>query len=623
METVDKKSIKKFILSQEFELEKIIDYLELNFDETIEGIINALFCLMRKYDSNPPEKDKADSLIELLENLTSIKTSEELKVYLGPIIDFNNKISHLKLKERLLISAPVNRLNNLFNNITNLQLSEINNSKSQYLYYLIFQKRNLYIIEKYLNNSSYILNSRNKEGDDIFAILLKKYLYLEEENQEEISYLYHIILLFLDSKYGKAILKNKEQYLRIIRKSKLEYQEHVIKVLELFDPNFTITLQELEERYGILFDFPNFILTEHNTFQMNNKGRVNYTNQACITIDGIHAECLDDAIYIEKNLNGTYTLYIHITDIPSFVPYHSLTDQEASHRVETIYLRDRNILLYPPRIYNEICSLTPNNNRNVITYIFTLDSNFRLIEDQFQIVPGKIKVAHKMTYEEVDEHLKKPTDNLLDITLYYLAKFAEERKKVTKKKEDYRVYENLARLDTNHESLKIDHSIAANIVHESMILVNYKVAKYFKELSLPYIYRCLKVPSTEFIQEQLNKIQQLDSKIIESKEFLLNLEQNYIEAIYSLTPTYHRGLRLENYSHSTSPGRRYPDSLGQYLIHDFIFNSNIEEENIYAWEYHLKNSIRYFNEKIKNNEIFSSHYNYLSYKKLIKEQRKK
>ena len=69
------------------------------------------------------------------------------------------------------------------------------------------------------------------------------------------------------------------------------------------------------------FEFPNIVLDELNTFKMDNEGRVNFTNQNCVTIDGENDMCLDDALYIEQNLDGSHTLYIHIADIPSFVPY--------------------------------------------------------------------------------------------------------------------------------------------------------------------------------------------------------------------------------------------------------------------------------------------------------------
>ena len=228
--------------------------------------------------------------------------------------------------------------------------------------------------------------------------------------------MYNVILLFIESKtIGHQILSDKVRYRRIIKQVKQEYREHVIKVIEIFDPNFRITTEELEERYNIKFDFPNIIYHELNTFIMDNDGRINFTNQNCVTIDGENTTCLDDALYIEKNSDGTHTLYIHIADIPVFVPYTSLLNEESRKRIETLYLRDKHINLYPEIISDRMCSLLPNNNRNVITYIYKLDSKCKLIDEYPNVVKGKIRVRHKLSHEDVDKRIENLTNDDLDM----------------------------------------------------------------------------------------------------------------------------------------------------------------------------------------------------------------
>ncbi len=620
MDNVTSKNVKKYILDIENDLDEVIVFLELNFKETVEGIMNALFSLIRNY---PQNQTRADYLIDLLERLLDIKTTEELKLLVGPIVDFKNKIEdHWTLKQKLLIHTPYARIEHLLTKINQKVTADIKNNKIKILEYLIFQEQNLFMVEELLNQYPNSLNSKNKEGDNIFTIVLKKYLYLEEKNMEEIDYYYQVLLLFIKGKLGRLILKEKDNYLRIIRQSKLIYKEHIIKVIELLDPEFSITTEKLEEKYGIKFQFPNIILEELMSFMMDSQNRVNFTNQECITIDGKEDKCLDDALFIEKNLDGSYTLYIHITDIPSFIPYQSITNEEAKVRGETLYLRDRKISLYPEYVSDNICSLLPNNNRNVITYIFRLSPDFEVLENSFQIVKGKIRVHHKMSYEEVDNHFSNLTNSSLDQMLIWLYQFSNKRRGENKKKEIYRIYENMIYFEKNHESLKIDQSPSANIVHEAMILVNYSVAKYFKELSLPFIYRKLMMPSNEFMEEQISKIQKLDTKIVQDKNFLYHLRNSYVEATYHDKPVFHTGLKLECYSHSTSPARRYPDSFGQYLIYEFLFLEHLEERNIFIWEYRVKEMVRYLNDKKRSNEVFANQYNYLSYRGLIKSKKR-
>ena len=609
------KEVRKFILDSTNNLEELIDFLENDYQAAIDGILNALFSLLKNYSQN---KSRVQYIIQLLDQLIEIKPVDELKVMIGPIINLNNKISIWDLRQRLNISEPYQQIQDLLNHINDKELASIQSDKIKYLSFLIFQDKNLKMLEKILNSTSNILNIRDENGENIFETTLNKYLLLNENNIEEISYFYQVILMFMNSKHGRTIYGNSKQYFRMIKRTKLEYKEHIIKIMELFDPEFCITLAELEQRYPIKFNFPNVIIEEVKQFNLISNDYYDFTNQPSITIDGKDSKCLDDALYIEKNIDGTYTLYIHIIDIPSFIPYNSLTREEAKKRSETLYLSDRSILLYPSIISDYYCSLLPNEIRKTQTSIYQLDPDFKLIEGSYRLVKGIIKVKHQMTYEETDKRLANLTDSPLDKTLEQLSKFATIRRISNKKKEQYREYQNALEFDPNRESLKIDYSPAANIIHESMVLENYSKAKYMKKLSLPYIYRKLELPSNNFIEEQLKRLSKLDSKFVGSPEFMYKFKESYAKSQYTNTPTYHQGLGLPYYSHSSSPARRYADAEGQYMIHDMIFNNNLSDFNIQAWEYRSEQTVRHLNETKKSNETFANHYNYLNHKKLIK-----
>lgn len=613
---INSKEVKKYILNVENDLEGLIDDLEEDYKNTTEGIFNALFTLMRHYEQN---KSRVQYLIRLIESTLSVKTSKELKALAGQIIDLDNKVNALKLKDRIAIREPLNQIHEIFLAV-NRNADVVPNEKVKYLSFQIFQEKNIPLIESFLKENQGILSSRNKEGENIFDIILKQYLYLDEKNYEEISYYYHVILTFLASSYRKEIMNNRNSYLDFIKKSKLEYKEHIIRLIELFDPNYGITLDKIEERYHINFDFIASALDEVNTFKMDNTNRINFLNQECITIDGESSTCLDDALYLEQNVDGTYNLYVHITDIPSFVPYQSIVDMEAKKRAETIYLRDRKISLYPEIISDGICSLIPNNHRNVISYIFHLDSNFSLIEEDFSFVKGKIQVKHRLNYQTADQLILGEENTSLAIMLKRLTLFAEVRKKGNIVRDYYREYQNALNFDPNHESLKTSISPSANIVHETMVLTNYQIGKYFKDSDLPYLYRKIDLPSESFIQEQLLKLKNLDPSFLQNKEYYQKIKDSYTKAKYTDKPVYHKGQNLECYSHSSSPARRYADAFNQYLLYDLIFQNEKDNQNIYKWEYQLHDLAYYLNQKKKENEVFSSHYNYLSSKNLIKKK---
>ena len=615
-----RQGISRFILDSTNDLDRVLEYLECNFEETIEGICEALFELLKLYHQN---QGRVDYLFQLLEQIIDMKDVASLKILNAPLVELDNRLKLLELKQQVKIYDGYRQLKELIALLEKKTLEESYDEKVKYLEYLIFQNRDREVVEKFLNSCSNILEVKNKDGDDVFTVVLKYYFTLDETKEAEIEYYYHIILVFLSSKYGDVLMQDKQHYLDVIRCSKMGYKKHVINVIRLFHPDYQITDGEIEEQYGVNFLFPNVWLKEMSGLKMDNRERKNFLYQDCITIDGVDAKCLDDACYIERNVDGTYSLYIHIIDVPAFVPYSSLLNEEARKRIKTLYLKDNHISLYPEYISNQLCSILPFNHRNVISYIFKLDSHFQVLEDEFEVVLGKIQSRYRLTYEEVDQTIQGGSDSRLHQQLILLAFFAEERRKATSKKEEYRQYENFLNFESYHESLKIDNSVGANIVHESMVLVNYMIAKYFKELSLPYIYRKLVLPSNDYIELQLEKIKQLDAKFLEDKDFVNKLRDSNIEALYCASPTYHRGLKLDCYSHSSSPARRYPDAFGQYLIHDFLIYNRLENQNIDNWEYRTKELVKYLNKRERELEVFSSQYNYLAYRNLIKKKVKK
>lgn len=612
--------IKNLILDPTKDLDELLIFLEHDFEEVIAGIFEALFLLEKLYEQN---QGRVDYLIDLLVQLIDIKGIDELKLMNYFFIDYDNKIRELEIRERLKVNKPYQRMKVLMEKIEKNTYKESYDGKFKYLEYLIFQNRDKELIDNYVNQTSGVLDKRNEDNEDVFEVLIQYYLKLDEKNDKDINYYYEVVLIFLASKYGNAILKNKDYYFGVIRKSKLSYKNHVIQLIRLFHPDYQVSLDELEEQYGIKVEIPMPILLESYQYQMDNYDRKNFLYQDCLTIDGSGSKCLDDACYIEKNVDGTYTLYVHIIDVAAFIPYHSLLNEEARNRVKTLYLKDISLSLYPEYISNQLCSILPNNYRNVISYIVKLDSNFHVLENTFEIVLGKIQSKYRLTYEEADRLIKEDVNDRVHLQLKWLSSFADVRRKMNSKKEEYRQFENLMYLEKNHESLKIDYSNSANIIHESMVFVNYMIAKYFKDLSLPYIYRKLELPSNDYIEKQIYYIKQLDSKMLEDKEFMRRLRDGRIEALYSSSPIYHKGLRLECYSHSSSPARRYPDTYGQYLIHDFLVKNRLDDQNIYTWEYRTNELVRYINKREKELESFSGQYNYLAYRDYIKKARKK
>ncbi|MBQ8681426.1 MAG: RNB domain-containing ribonuclease [Bacilli bacterium] len=604
---------------------------EENQNETLKGMLNAIFVLLSEYLSEELSylnKDEQldyvepqimfNELIKMIEDLNQQNLIKDKTFFIKRLLNFNEKIDKVMThEEKDQIKEPYLRLNDILNNLQATSVKEETQKHLKYIKYLVFQEKELNLFEKYITMYPDVLSIKDELGNNLFETIFKKYIAFDKKKQSEIDYYFHIIMLLLNSTYGDIFLNQSK---KLVKELKLEHliKDHVYYLVTLLDEDAKLSLSDIESQYKIKFSFPEIIINETNSFIFQNKDRINFTNQPCITIDGEGTCCLDDAIYIEKNIDNTFNLYIYIADIPSFVPYGSLTNYEAIKREENLYLKDKVVLSYPERISHNLCSLLPNNNRNVITTIFKLDSNYELIEDDIKIVKGKIRVTHKLSHKEVDDKLSIMAEDPLTNTLKDLAHFAIKRRKNTKNKEKYRELENLLKPRQHHESLQINTSLAANIVHESMVLINHKIPKYFKETGLPFLYRKVTFPKEKELMEHYAKLKTINDSLLEDPVFKECIRASLIESCYCSTPSYHEGVQQSCYAHASSPIRRASDSLCQYLIYDLIFNQNLKNANLYDWENRINELAVYLNQKKEENDIFIKEYYSLLRKNLIR-----
>ena len=613
METITSNAIRNFIIKGTNDLDELLIYLDKDFKETIDGIFRALFSLMKTYNQN---KDRVEYLINILEQVVEFKKSRELTCFIPLITTLENKVDKLSMKDKVKMMTPYTRIKQLLVKIENKSKKELDNNKLKYLEYLIFYEQDLNLIESFIEIHPELLKDKNETGNDIIEEVINRYLRIDEKDINKINYLYQVLFILLNSEQLKEITpKIKKKYIKLIKESKIGYKEHIMKIIELLNPNFKVELRELEEKYNINFNFPINVLEEASKIKINHEGRVDYTYQNCITIDGASADCLDDALYIEENIDGTYSFYVYITDMASLIPYESIINEEARKRIKTWYYRQGQLILYPDNISYNLGSLVQDEARNVIAYKYTLDNKFRLISKFPEVSLGVIKVRHRLSFSEVDNMYDSQNDDELKNVINKLASFALERRKSTSKKEKYRFYENWINTQSNHESLVIDTSISANIVHESMFLVNYTIAMLFKKLNLPYGYRKIVIPSADYIDKQIEIIKQLDESIITDKTFINKLKESAMKSVYSDVPVYHNGLKVECCSHSSCPARRYMDAFCQYIIHDLLINNNLQ--NVPIWQYRLTELVKYLNIREKELAKMFIDYNYLSYKKVL------
>ena len=291
---------------------------------------------------------------------------------------------------------------------------------------------------------------------------------------------------------------------------------------------------------------------------------------------------------------------------------------EAYHRGETIYLRELIIPMIPEEISNNIASLLPNKNTNVISYIFKFDKDFNLIKDSFKVVKGKVSSKHKLSYLKADHIIKDDSISDLHSSLLSMYLISMKLKENNPDKEIYRKLENLVNYyhhDLNtHESLITDFSCSANIVQEFMILVNKTIAEYFYKKGLPFVYRVHqfyddKNPPLNYLSFK-ERLKQNNLKLDNYEQLLKMIPQLILNARYSDICLPHEGINVNYYSHTTSPARRYADVVNEQLIYKFLFQSFTDQE-IYQAFNETKEKAKYLNERKKQNIDFASEYHRL------------
>lgn len=604
------KEIEQRILNYDLEIGDLEDYKKEDFVSTVTGMINALYVLMKHADKNV---ELIDGILEVLENTVEEKEEENLKIIIELIDRLNNRIDATYNKKNKNNIAPLRiRLIRIIKEIENTKRDEVKSDILKIIRKVVYDDKNITNVEAIINNRK---NIDFKIIDEIFSSVLEDYV--SSFKEDDIKYFYKVIIIFVKSCFYKDLEKNSERYMTILNNG--AKKEHVKLLIDRLNNKY-ILLDDLKKKYDISTN--NNLIYIKPSIKNCNYERHDFRYQKVFTIDEEDNKCNDDGLYIEKNKNGTYTLYIHISDAPSLIEKDSYLDFMAYKMGETIYLKDDEFTAYPEVVSNNLGSLLQGNMRNVITYKFLVTPDFQIDPDSFSIERGLINVNRCLSYNWVDKKLQK--DELDDIgsRLRALDIITTLLKNNNLHKDIYRTTENKTTGIITNSSLA-GKSKSAKIVQELMILTNSYVDKYFVERGYPYIHRVHNAPSND-IDKDIMLILGIDPYTLlnnpKCAKIVNAVKEKYLNAEYSGISGPHYGLGLDYYSHSTSPLRRYADALGQYIIYDTVFNNNVDDKTIYKWESIVKEVCPYLNERIKNNALFASEYNYLVSKRKIRKK---
>jgi ribonuclease R len=307
------------------------------------------------------------------------------------------------------------------------------------------------------------------------------------------------------------------------------------------------------------------------------------------TIDPDDAKDFDDALSYRVLDGGLFEVYIHIADVSHYVTPGSALDVEARARGNSVYLVDRVIPMLPEKLSNGLCSLQPNVDRLAKTAIVTLDSRGEITG--FRFAQGIIHSQKRFSYQEAFALLQQPPSTDLGRDLHTLNAMAQtlRRRRFARGALDLEMGEIKVRLDANGTPVrleKMENDLSHQLIEEFMLLANEVVALELKRRGRPGLYRIHENPDPTRLQEfrvqakamgfpcgDLTKKGEIQ-KLLESSRgkpgedaIKIGLLKSLKRAVYSPKPLGHFGLSKINYTHFTSPIRRYSD----LVVHRILF----------------------------------------------------
>src|SRR3989338_3877085 len=343
--------------------------------------------------------------------------------------------------------------------------------------------------------------------------------------------------------------------------------------------------------------------------------RRDFRNITTFTIDPEDAKDFDDAISFRKISYNLFEIGVHIADVSHYVREGSRLDEEAVHRGVSIYMVDRTIPMLPEILSNDICSLNPHQDKLTFSAVMKISTD----GDIKNIWLGRtvINSNRRFIYEEAQKVLDEKMGEYYD-ELDCLNKLAKifKGKRMAMGALDFDKEEVKFKLDAKGKPISIIEKPRLDVhklVEEFMILANREVASYLsreiKKINKgASVYRIHDAPKKDAVDELLFFLRMLGHEIQAKGENISSKELNEIfvkikgkpeeslvktvamramaKAVYSVGNIGHYGLALENYTHFTSPIRRYADLLVHRILEKHLKGGHLNAEEI-AWHHNF------------------------------------
>ena len=312
---------------------------------------------------------------------------------------------------------------------------------------------------------------------------------------------------------------------------------------------------------------------------------------------------------------------IHIADVSSYVRQGTAIDREAQRRGNSTYLVGTVIPMLPEKLSNGLCSLVEAQDRLCKAVFLTFTGSGAIKDTQYAntVIKSRKRLTYKQAYAFLFENdlakiraLPLPAkhqtgstgralNELTDSELTDLQGWIRSLWKIASSLRKARMNNGSLDLDMPETKVfvdkdgyadrleRIEHDESHQLIEEFMLAANEAVARLTRTMKLPSLYRVHDEPDPEKLEEFRSFVATFGVRVgdltlhSEVSKLLIALQkhpQGYTlrtqflrslkKAAYRATPDGHYGLNKKDYTHFTSPIRRYSDLvvhrvLGSYL----------------------------------------------------------
>lgn len=351
------------------------------------------------------------------------------------------------------------------------------------------------------------------------------------------------------------------------------------------------------------------------------EGREDCRELFTFTIDPDDAKDFDDALSIEHLPDGKTRIGIHIADVSAYVKPGSPLDVEAQKRGNSTYLVGTVIPMLPHALSNGLCSLVEAEDRLTKTCFITFTKSADIAEVRFAntVINSNKRLTYRQAFafmmeKDFDTIRKTPLppkhqtgstgrslDTLNDQEMEDLQKGVQKLWEIAEPLRQRRFRKGSLDLDMTEIKIYVDEEGYADriekshndeshqLIEEYMLAANEQVARVMKKNNFPCIYRVHDKPEEEKLNELRETMQTFGikcgnlSKPREMTTLLKKLKdhpQGYTlkvhvlrslkQAQYRARSDGHYGLAKSDYTHFTSPIRRYSDLIVHRVVDTYL-----------------------------------------------------